>query len=156
MKGIVITSLMMLILVSFSLGEKLKDDYKQPLKWLVTTGGPRLRAKRDLTCAVRGHASCNASCMMRGRASGACAWDEVTAAYNCACAEERRGIRCNVGGDNTCKYTCKVIGHTGGTCDEEYNCVCSGERVRTVKTLFARESISLVFSGLMRLVRRVK
>ena len=27
---------------------------------------------------------------------------------------------------------------------------------KTVKTLFARESISLVFSGLMRLVRRVK
>ena len=65
--------------------------------------------------------------MMRGWASGACSWDEDTAAYNCACAEERRGIRCNVGGPNTCKYTCKVIGHTGGTCDEEYNCVCSGE-----------------------------
>ena len=49
-----------------------------------------------------------------------------TAAYNCACSEERRGIRCNVGGDNTCKYSCKLIGHTGGTCDQDFNCVCSG------------------------------
>ena len=36
-----------------------------------------------------------------------------------------------MGGDNTCKYTCKMIGHTGGTCDEEYNCVCSGDSQNT-------------------------
>ena len=64
---------------------------------------------------------------LRGRASGSCSWDQVTAAFNCACSEERRGIRCNVGGDNTCKYTCKVIGHTGGACDEDFNCICSGD-----------------------------
>ena len=84
------------------------------------------RAKRDLTCAVKGHNSCSLSCRLRGLAGGECGWNRTSAAYDCICEEERRGVRCNVGGPNVCHVSCLAIGHTGGECDSEFNCQCSG------------------------------
>ena len=86
------------------------------------------RAKRDLTCAVKGHNSCSLSCRLRGLAGGECGWNTTSAAYDCLCEEERRGVRCNVGGPNVCHVSCLAIGHTGGECDTEFNCRCSGRR----------------------------
>merc|ERR1712013_150580 len=80
--------------------------------------------------ASMGHRSCQLSCKLRGLASGECVWNMTTAAYNCECAQERRGIRCNLGGPNTCDYSCRAIGHTGGTCSENYDCECSGTNNR--------------------------
>ena len=87
------------------------------------------RAKRDLTCAVKGHTSCSLSCRLRGLAGGECGWNTTSAAYDCLCEEERRGVRCNVGGQTVCHASCLAIGHTGGHCDDQFNCQCSGRRI---------------------------
>jgi len=96
---------------------------------LAVPGLPR-RAKRDVTCAVKGHEACSLSCRLRGQAGGECSWIAATAAYDCICEDERRGVRCNVGGQNVCHVSCLAIGHTGGVCDTEFNCQCSGENTR--------------------------
>jgi len=88
------------------------------------------RAKRDLTCAVKGHNSCSLSCRLRGLAGGECGWNTTSAAYDCLCEEERRGVRCNVGGENVCHVSCIAMGHTSGYCDTAFNCQCSGENTR--------------------------
>ena len=98
-----------------------------PLSTSSVPGLPR-RAKRDVTCAVKGHEACSLSCRLRGQAGGACSWIAASAAYDCICDEERRGVRCNVGGENVCHVSCLAIGHTGGDCDQELNCQCSGRR----------------------------
>jgi len=97
---------------------------------VVAVAGLPGRAKRDLTCAVKGHNSCSLSCRLRGLAGGECGWNRTSAAYDCICEEERRGVRCNVGGPNVCHVSCLAIGHTGGECDSEFNCQCSGENTR--------------------------
>ena len=90
------------------------------------------RARRDVTCASFGHDSCSLSCRLRGRAGGECTWDTNTAAFNCVCQEERRGVRCNVGGQHVCHYSCRALGHTAGECDDQFDCKCSGRRVRFI------------------------
>ena len=86
------------------------------------------RAKRDLTCAVKGHNSCSLSCRLRGLAGGECGWNTTSAAYDCLCEEERRGVRCNVGGEHVCHVSCIAMGHTSGYCDTAFNCQCSGRQ----------------------------
>jgi len=51
------------------------------------------RVRRDTTCAFGGRSFCNVKCKALGKASGDCAWNTETGAFDCECSKEERGIR---------------------------------------------------------------
>ena len=51
------------------------------------------REKRDTTCAFGGRSFCNIKCKALGKASGDCAWNTETGAFDCECSKELRGVR---------------------------------------------------------------
>ena len=154
MKGVVITSSLMLILVSISLGEKIKDNYKQPLSNDLFPQEDRgcapsvtWPARSGVTPRVTPRAWCEAG--PRAPAAGTRRRPPTTAH-----APRRGGASAATWAGTTRANTRARWSGTRAACVTRSTTVCA--QVKTVKKLFARESISLVFSGLMRLVRRVK